>query len=337
LFGIRRWLAERSRDLIAARHVLAAPPEVVIVRDDFWSLLLVGAAAHLKRVRCCYWMSFLIADSYVEAGLVKRGLGDVARIVYGKAYGLIGRWALHCFASDVFAQSEVMAGVVESRMGYKRRITPVHMGVDFELLPVVARSIQTDDDLVLGYSGAITILRGFERLFRGMAIAREVGIPVRLVLVGWYETQQDETHLSSLINDLGLADAIDFVGRMELIDACRVIADCDGAISPYPSTPLYVVGSPTKLFEYLALGKPVIATDHPVQRAVVEEAGAGWVVEDRPEAYATAIAEIYNKKICFGLDSYSSRLKVYCEAKHSYLVRSSCVNAVLQNSSGLDE
>jgi hypothetical protein len=36
--------------------------------------------------------------------------------------------------------------------------------------------------------------------------------------------------------------------------------------------------SPTKLVEYMALGKAVVANDHPDQRMVLEQSGAGICV-----------------------------------------------------------
>ncbi len=36
--------------------------------------------------------------------------------------------------------------------------------------------------------------------------------------------------------------------------------------------------SPTKLVEYMAMGKAVVANDHPEQKRVIEESGAGYCV-----------------------------------------------------------
>ena len=50
---------------------------------------------------------------------------------------------------------------------------------------------------------------------------------------------------------------------------------------------------PHKLFDYLAEGLPVVASDFPLWREIVQESGAGLVVPpDDPEVVADAILDI---------------------------------------------
>jgi glycosyltransferase involved in cell wall biosynthesis len=50
--------------------------------------------------------------------------------------------------------------------------------------------------------------------------------------------------------------------------------------------------SPTKLAEYLAAARAIVAKDVPGMREVLDETGAGVVVSDDPQAMAEAIAAL---------------------------------------------
>ena len=50
--------------------------------------------------------------------------------------------------------------------------------------------------------------------------------------------------------------------------------------------------SPTKLVEYMALGKAVVANDHPEQSEVIEQSGAGLLCGWDEEEFADAIVEL---------------------------------------------
>ena len=68
--------------------------------------------------------------------------------------------------------------------------------------------------------------------------------------------------------------------------------EADVCASPFYPTPVLRSTSPTKLVEYLALGKAVVANDHPEQRRVIEESGAGLCVPYDEERFADAIVTL---------------------------------------------
>jgi hypothetical protein len=131
------------------------------------------------------------------------------------------------------------------------------------------------------YLGGISRIRGIEPI-----VAALPGLPVRLNLAGPWSEPDLKARMEAepgwaRVNDLGVLDR---AGVGEVLARSRI-----GLVTLFP-TPNYVDALPIKLFEYMAAGMPVIASDFPVWRAIVDEAGCGLLVDPQdPEAIASAI------------------------------------------------
>lgn len=81
--------------------------------------------------------------------------------------------------------------------------------------------------------------------------------PVHLLVVGDGEIAPD---LRSRASALGLSDRVHLVGQLPHDEVALALAAADTAIAPYPQLEGFSF-SPLKLYEYLAAGVPVIASD----------------------------------------------------------------------------
>jgi glycosyltransferase involved in cell wall biosynthesis len=63
-------------------------------------------------------------------------------------------------------------------------------------------------------------------------------------------------------------------------------------VIPFRITPYTNLAVPLKLMDYLGFGKPIVATACEETARILEPAGAGLVVPDRPEALAAAIVSV---------------------------------------------
>ncbi|MGA7243547.1 MAG: glycosyltransferase, partial [Terracidiphilus sp.] len=63
----------------------------------------------------------------------------------------------------------------------------------------------------------------------------------------------------SKVRTLGMGDKVHFLGPRRLEDLAGEIEQCDVGVIPNQLNTFTEINTPTRIFEYLALGKPVIA------------------------------------------------------------------------------
>ena len=116
-------------------------------------------------------------------------------------------------------------------------------------------------------------------------------------MVGEGVNPQDKINLQKQAQRLGLTLAITFTGFLPIEQAWAIAASAAVCVSPiYPSF-ILDCGSPTKLYEYMALGRPVVCNHHPEQTFAINESGAGMCVEWGAEPFANAIEYLLNDPI----------------------------------------
>lgn len=126
------------------------------------------------------------------------------------------------------------------------------------------------------FVGHVIAWAGLANVVDALARVRAAGHDVRLRVVGSGPAGED---LAATVREHGLEDAVDLLGHRPWDEVAGLLADADVALSPQlPMAIGSMYHSPLKLYEYLAAGLPVIATEFPDARALLNDPRAGWVV-----------------------------------------------------------
>lgn len=278
----------RSLDWNARAYRLArtlARPDVVHCND--LDTLIVGLAiARRGGSRLVYDAQELYAEQHILPRWYSRLLRVQERVLIGKA-------------DRVVAVNEAIAEVLEQRYGRAVDAVVLNAASRHENhAPTVREAAGVPEEMpLLVYSGGLLPDRGLEQTIS--ALHHLPGWT--LAIVGEGPSRSD---LARLAERMGLAERVRFLDYVPHERVPSFLASADVGVIPYTRVDLNrLLSSPSKLFHYIAAELPIVCSDLPFLRGIVEEYGIGAVFDsERPESLATAVQRVAR-------DSGSAELK----------------------------
>jgi glycosyltransferase involved in cell wall biosynthesis len=296
LARIHKYVLDILNDFRMFRLVRRFDYDIIQVKDKYLAALLALVAARIGKARFCYWLAY----PHAEASLLESRGGTARYPFLYLLRGLTFKFLLYRIilprADHVFVQSEQMRRDLAEHGVPKHLMTPVPGSISPAEFPTTVRreaGNQTAKRIV--YLGTLLRTRKLDLLVRAHALVLKRHPAARLVFIGKGEMPEDEQMLMSAAQDLGILENIDFRGHMPIREAWEELRDADVGLSPYFPTPVLNSTSPTKLIEYMAMGLPVVANDHPEQRLVIAEAKCGYCVPWSESSFADAICAVLEK------------------------------------------
>lgn len=120
----------------------------------------------------------------------------------------------------------------------------------------------------VAYAGHLYPWKGVEIVLHALAGLADV----RGMIVGGHAAEPDLGRLQRLAADLGLGSRVTFTGPVDPPDVAARLGEADVLVLPNTATAISArYTSPLKLFEYLAAGKPIVASDLPAVREVLRD------------------------------------------------------------------
>ena len=195
------------------------------------------------------------------------------------------------FANEVLTVNEPLAERLRGIGLAASRLTVVMNSPDlglFDQSVLPTREFMADGTLRLVYTGALTPTYELDVLLRGIAEIRRLrpGLPVACALYGRGDAQPG---LESLAEELGLAGVVTFPGRIPIEQIPAAIAASDIGAAPTRLDAFTGMSLSTKLLEYAAMGKPVVASRLPTVELYL---GADTVATYEPGDHGALAAAI---------------------------------------------
>ena len=180
----------------------------------------------------------------------------------GLALKSFARWSENSLwraADAVLPVTNVLADVVAKAGVPRDKITVIQNGVDDTFLSEVdprdiRQKYNLEGKLVLGFTGFVRDWHGVDRVLN--FIAQSGRKDLHLLLVGDGTVRAE---LEVQARELGISDQFTVCGVVQRDEVPSYVAAFDIALQPA----VVAYASPLKMFEYMALGKPIIAPASP--------------------------------------------------------------------------
>ncbi len=193
------------------------------------------------------------------------GKKNWSRLVFEKLANKIERTAFEN-ANVISAVSEVTRDQIIPLGANPEKIVVNPNGVDTKIFsPIIEGSLVKEkynlkDEIIVGFIGTFTKWHGVEVLFEAIQKVLSKEKEIVFILIG---DGNLKSNLETRTKELNLNRNVIFTGIIPYSEAPKYLAACDILVSPHLGfeSPQRFFGSPTKLFEYMAMGKAIIASD----------------------------------------------------------------------------
>ena len=153
------------------------------------------------------------------------------------------------------------------------------------------------NDFVISYIGGFGPHRGMDTAIKSMPDVVEEIPDARLLLVGGKGSEEYEEELKKLCEELKVENNVEFTGWVDFSLVPSYIALSDVCLVPHHASGHTNTTIPHKLFQYMAMRKPVIVTDCKPLKRIVEECDCGIVVPSGDyNEMAEAVIRLYKGK-----------------------------------------
>ena len=166
-----------------------------------------------------------------------------------------------------------------------------------------------DKPFVIMYHGSLVERNGVDLAVKALAIARKNVPNAELKIYGKKNSFSERVMEDA--KSLGLSNCVKFLGQKKLEELVDEIQLCDVGVIPNQRNPFTEINTPTRIFEYLALGKPVIAPSTP---GIMD-----YFTKDSLLPFESGDAEDLARQIVFSAHNYPETVRIAERGQQIYM------------------
>jgi glycosyltransferase involved in cell wall biosynthesis len=192
--------------------------------------------------------------------------------------------------------SETLKNIIIEQTGIPpQKAIVVPNGVDVSIFnPSLYKPLRMFNEFTIGFIGNFASWQGLELLLGAIHEIREQGVIINLTLVG---DGPERIDLENITRNLRLSDIVKYVGFVPQNKVPEYILGFDiGYSGQTERTEQRMYCSPIKIYEYMAMGKPVIASDYEDTRKVINPSNGFLFEIGNQEDLINKILQAYNGK-----------------------------------------
>lgn len=185
-------------------------------------------------------------------------------------------------------------------------INPETISVDENAVRNLREKYKLNNNFIIGFSGSIFPYHGVDILLKSFAFVHKQNPDSKLIIVG---DGASLPQLEKLSIETGCSSSVIFTGNVPHSEIYNYISLFDIAIMPASNW----YGSPVKIFEYGALGKPIIAPDNIPLRDVMENNKHGILINSSEKKLNEAILLLMQNELLRNSIGNNFKEKVFRE------------------------
>ena len=314
--------------------------KIVCVRDMPLITLLLFPLRPFLKFKIYYQYSAPMGDIKIGYSYALKNLNRLLFWLLGHLLNILTKLVLK--KSDIiFPISEYLKKeIVEKSKVNITRIIPLTMGIDKYFILRRPNSIPFLDELhkenfLIVYFGTLSFARNPQFIIQVFAKFKENHNKCKLLIIGKTQYEWEKKQLIRTCKTLKVNNDVIFTGLLQQNLLFDYISCCDVSLSAIPPESYYRISSPTKLYESLGIGLPVIGNKGILeQEKVLKESGGGFLVDYDVDEFSNAIATLMlNKGI---RKKMSKKGKKYILNNYSYQAIAKKISPYFENSFSTD-
>jgi glycosyltransferase involved in cell wall biosynthesis len=168
-------------------------------------------------------------------------------------------------ANEVLTVNEPLAERLFRLGARPERLTVILNSPDLRLFDPTAhphRNFMADGKLRIVYTGALTPTYELDVVLRAVALLARTRPDLHVEAI-FYGRGDAQAALEALAKELGVPDRVSFPGRIPIEEVPKAVAAADIGVAPTRLDPFTQMSLSTKVLEYAAMAKPVVASRLP--------------------------------------------------------------------------